>query len=146
MGNQQPKNVGETSSNNIIDIHYTIENDLIYKKVDDTLVMSEYVKFITSMVQNNDFKSVCSALTQGSYINCLYYSLISFYKIKDNHNIEIYFFSGKYYKVEFNSSSIRKLSEPEIYVFPFIKYTFNQKIIEYTIWDETLTHLIPIFL
>ena len=114
--------------------------------MDDALVMDEYVNFITSMVQNNDFKSACSTLTQGSYINCLYYSLLSFYKIKDNHNIEIYFFSGKYYKVEFDSNSIRKLYKPEIHIFPFIKHTFNQNIIEYTIWDETLTHSIPIFL
>jgi hypothetical protein len=57
MGNQQPKNIGETSSNNIIVIHCTIKKD-IYKKVDNILIISEKVKFITNMVQNNDFKSV----------------------------------------------------------------------------------------
>eukprot|EP01080_Neovahlkampfia_damariscottae_P012684 gene12684-6578_t len=107
-----------------------------------------YLNFITQLVDKKNFEEVLEGLeVEGSksYLNCLYYSLDFFYKVKKL-GVDCNFFDGKFYKRDEGAKKLDEKLYEEKHVLPFLKHCHQGTTIGYSICDESMTHSIPIFL
>jgi hypothetical protein len=102
----------------IVKIHHTVSKDLKYVSAKGSI--DQYLKFIQGLVKDKDYSK---AISKTGDIDCLYYSLKCFYKIKVDFKIEVFFFYGKYYPMTKN-----KFSKNQSFMFYLLLSIFTIKI------------------
>jgi hypothetical protein len=128
----------ETVLEKIVDLHCELEKvNTKYSKVQNE--NEAYLHFITQLIEKKNFEEVLKE--SESYLNCLYYSLNFFYKVKKL-GIDCNFFDGKFYKRDEPEKNLYH----EEHVLPCLKHFHQGTTIGYSICDDSMTHSIPIFL